>query len=61
MRNYLAAVKIMREEGMITENVAVELEGKAHDEEGEMPFWGALIVAFVSHVMQILAPAESQN
>jgi hypothetical protein len=59
VRNYLAAVKVMREEGMINENVAVELEGKVHDEDGEMPFWWALRVAFVSHVMQILAPAES--
>ena len=36
VRNHLTAVKIMREEGMINDNVAVELEGKVHDEDGEM-------------------------
>jgi len=41
VRDYLAAVKLMREEGMVSEKVAVELEGKVHDEDGEMLLEGA--------------------
>jgi len=32
----LSAVKILREEGMINEGVAAELEGKVHDEDGKI-------------------------
>ena len=40
-RDYLAAVKLMREEGMVSEKVAAELEGKVHDEDGEMLLEGS--------------------
>jgi hypothetical protein len=39
VRNLLGVVKVMREDGMIDEDVAVELEGKVHDEDGFCPSW----------------------
>jgi hypothetical protein len=56
VRNLLGVVEAMRGEGMIDESVAVELEGKVHDEDGFCPFRLELMIAFVRQVIKILAP-----
>ena len=54
VKSCIAAVKMLRKEGMISEVVATELESKVHDNDGSYPLKSILIEAFMSQVVPIL-------
>lgn len=54
VKSCIAAVQMLRKEGMVSAAVATELESKVHDNDGFTPLQNILNEAFMSQVVPIL-------
>jgi hypothetical protein len=59
IKSCIAAIKMLRKEGMISAVVATELESKVHDNDGFCPLETILTEAFMSQVVPILCTGMS--